>query len=544
MSRGSVVKALYSRIFNLDPLLLSDDSQKAYGKAILQHLLVYRPLTTSDPYPIDLHDPASRAKATRQQRIAPPPTDPNLPKRYDLARLRRQDPSAPDFALLQDLTMITKGEPTRLRADPTFRNHAAQSALLQRQPNRLRIAAVGYRIKISKLEDLAHMAEDLSGHPQRSDAPVPLIWENVLPDTDAQLGRTRADNNGLRHWEEAILRLIAKSLDRGSEIVLLPEFALPPTRSNEAFEGSLKRICAQPSHDFFLFAGTRHEERYNRGLIVSKRGKDVQQYWHYKTASARGLGENIIGPHGTKLPGYQTRIRIANDNAAIVVAVCYDTYDPTNFLNLVLDGIQDDMDYVPKIILVPAFNPASDFVELLRDLSFLAQCTVIYVNGLHGDAHAFVCGVKLSDIVDRWDLLLASIKAKEAEIAKDLQDESDDFRRRKIDDPEFVRDGKVLTWINERRRLQSILQNFRVWLETLQANGNLESLITVEDCVDCNNNRHDPGERLCFRDILYYNIDRALLKILSDFRREFFANDDFLPEPFRRKNMIDAAKNI
>ena len=242
MSRGSVVKALYSRIFNLDPLLLSDDSQKAYGKAILQHLLVYRPLTTSDPYPIDLHDPASRAKATRQQRIAPPPTDPNLPKRYDLARLRRQDPSAPDFALLQDLTMITKGEPTRLRADPTFRNHAAQSALLQRQPNRLRIAAVGYRIKISKLEDLAHMAEDLSGHPQRSDAPVPLIWENVLPDTDAQLGRTRADNNGLRHWEEAILRLIAKSLDRGSEIVLLPEFALPPTRSNEAFEATLKCV--------------------------------------------------------------------------------------------------------------------------------------------------------------------------------------------------------------------------------------------------------------------------------------------------------------
>jgi hypothetical protein len=547
MSRGSVVKAKYDRIFNADPLLLLEDNQRDYGKAILQHLLIYRPQTTSQAYLLDLHSSTSRANFGRQASTAAAPPA-GIARSYNVARRDRQDPGKADFDTLKDITMVSRGSFTHDRTQGHYPSHSSQAAFLKTKPDRVRIAAVGYRLKVSKLDEQSYLSEDLATMTQQRDSQVPNAKEARLLAADNQLGRTVSDDHGLTAWETAIIELVKRTIQRESEIILLPEFTLPPARSASSFESRLQAVCASARHDFFLFSGSRHEERYNRGWIFSRNGSvaqdKLQSHWHYKIASARGLGENILGPHSTSLPSYRTNIRIANNCASVVVAVCYDTYDPTVFLNLVLDGVRADEDYIPKIILVPAYNPGSDFVELLRDLSFLAQCTVVYVNGLHGDAQAFVCGVRLLDIVEHLPLLLTSLTDKATVIGQELQDEDSEFQRRKVADPRHVRSNEEVDWIEEKRRLQGSLQTLHNALLLLQANSDLTALITIEDCWDCDNGHHQLGDRLCFRDILYYNIDRKLLSALSDFRAEFFSNDDFLPEPFRRKNLGEAARDI
>ena len=57
---GSRVVKRYQKIFGDDPLLLQEHNQEDYGKAMLEHILLYRPMTTSTPTEVDLHDDKSR----------------------------------------------------------------------------------------------------------------------------------------------------------------------------------------------------------------------------------------------------------------------------------------------------------------------------------------------------------------------------------------------------------------------------------------------------------------------------------------------------
>jgi predicted amidohydrolase len=545
MPRGNIVAPIYDEIFDKDPLLLKDEKQKNYGREMLRHLLVYRLLTTSTPFPLDLHNSDDRA-SFRKRGKTPPPSAPDaaLVARYGKIRRGREPVTEAEFDRLKDLTMVCDGRLTRSRSDLAYRNHdEAEKELkklgqLEKFNDRLRFAAIGYRVKISKLAGIGYFGEELSAlQDVGRDAVVPNLNEDQTE--PAQLGRTHAlDDARLERWQETILSHIEKALDRNSEIVLLPEFALPSAPSRGApIDERIRKLSERDSvGDHFMVAGTRHEERYNRGFVVSKRKNEVKDWWHYKMASARGLGENVMGPFGKNFPSYITSMPFVNDTARITVAVCYDTYDPTMFLNIVLEAMDSQMKGKPKIILVPSFNLADDFVALLRDLSFLARCTVIYVNGLYGDARMFVCGYAIVDFANKLPLIKQTIHDERARLEKIIQEQNEADNENKKDRG-WARQRN--TGSSETKKLEAlgVLQERLEWYEESHS---IDHIITIEHCQKCESGSHDEDDPHCERDVLYYNIDVRLIQALSEFRRDFYLAEDFLPEPLQMPKLEEA----
>ena len=79
-------------------------------------------------------------------------------------------------------------------------------------------------------------------------------------------------------------------------------------------------------------------------------------------ASARGLGENIMGPQNARLPSPTTlslyrRMVAGQFNDRVFVALCYDVFDPTTFINSVVHYADASAHMNENIILVPSFNP-------------------------------------------------------------------------------------------------------------------------------------------------------------------------------------------
>lgn len=534
---------------------------------MLEHILLHRPLTTSRPQDVDLHSEQSRKEFMEHANpSAPPPPDPELEARYWQKRRLRESMDRADFKKLKDTTMVSDSSTTKDRIDNAFRNHEEIEGNLPPEQKeafarRLRIAAVGYRVKVSRIPDQGYFHEELCYLPGIVDAPLPGITEYYC---NSQLGRTHPLQypERVRRWTNAVVSNINTALERKSQIVLLPEFGLPSPitppkataqeaigkqerKQSEVDEvvDAIKGASVRAAADHFLFAGTRHEERYNRGLIFSKRAGDVaDEWWHYKAASARGLGENIMGPFGTKLPSYATNIDFLTDEASITVAVCYDTYDPTMFLNLTLDGVFAVKDFIPRIILVPSFNPSDDFVELLRDLSFVARCTVIYVNGLHGDARMFVCGFAIADFANHLAEVLESAKKRRVELVEEIRLESDDYAHKRVAERDVARTRAAGRKTSTKRKSLESLERLLLDLGEFQERRDLDNIITIEHCPKCASGGHTEGDLHCSRDILYYNIDVSLIRSLTRFRFGYFGNDDFLPEPFRWDRLDEARK--
>ena len=552
MPRRSLVKKRYDDIFDKDPLLLYEGNQVKYGKEMLQHLLVSRSLTTIFPHPLDLLDNDTRESYRRpKDRPRPPKPSDEACEDYLNQRKTRGTVSKTNFDILKHVTMVADGANTLRRNKIDDRNHAkalrdfAKWGLTKAFEDRLRIAAVGYRVKISRIEDYGYFEEELCALPKISDAPVPRVREPIIETEDSQLGRTKPlSTDRVKKWEKAILTHIAKALDRKSKVVLLPEFALPSARKRGAAGPVTKDIRAlsgrDETGDHFLFAGTRHEERYNRGLILSKKmGQLSDDWWHYKTASAKGLGENIIGPFGKNFPSYKSGIRIARDEAFITVAVCYDTYDPTTFLSIVLEAMDSQFKSNPKIILVPSFNPNEDFVALLRDISFLGRCTVIYVNALHGDAKMFVCGFALSDLANKFDLVMKTIADQLGQLDTIVKAEEGAVKKDKENKGWYIpRPNPVPPSLAKRRH--DALAGLERTLQVAKDDHTLDHIITIEECPRCRRRSHRKDDLYCSRDVLYYNLHADLLIALAGFRKEFFGDEAFLAEPFQNRKLREA----
>lgn len=529
MPRGLFVAPVYKQIFDADPLLLSEVNQRRYGKSLLEHLLVFRPLTTSRAQPID----PGKAPVGRKVR-ANVHLSQAIKDAYADARSRRANVaglSAKEFADLLATTMVSD-DSTIERADNSYKNHPQIEASLdrwQRQEfdRRLRVAAIGYRVPISKLST-AELGEDLCFLTPQDDTPV-VAGEVPIP---TELGRTKPSEAANIHaWHDALSALAHRASDRQSRIIVAPEFGLPP-HNERSIANDLRAACSKATLDYFFFAGTRHEDRYNRGLILSKRHghTSVHDHWHYKAASARGLGENVLGRAGTGALSYETSVMFNSDEMRVAVAICYDTYDPTTFLNVFLDAVQNREARRPRVVLVPSFNPSQDFVALLRDLSFLARCVVVYVNGLNGDAEAFMCGFSLSDFDKRPDEIIRSLSDREA----DLQANIANLNAGTIDPSKAKQ-------LNRKRRQLNEVQILKGRIATLKERGALDHVVTYEDCPHCAAPRARHADRLCYRDIQYYNLDLALLSALFDFRRFYFLDEAFLPDPLRAHNLQTSA---
>jgi len=540
MPRGRLVAPLHQAIFNADPLLLSDQKQVDYGRAMLKHLLVYRPLTTSKPNPINLQTAATTAPPVPVPTITSAMAQAYLRSRQERIDLAATGLSKPEIDALRTVTMTPDGS-TKARADNTHKNHetvltSLASPLQKDFDDRLRFAAIGLRVPISKLPNQALLDEKLCSLIPFADGVVVSPEQALL----TQLERTRAvPGVSLDDWHDAVRLQVEKSLNRKSQIVVLPEFGLPPPKNaGPAIEAELRNVSRGAARDHFVFGGTRHEDRYNRGPIVSRyhHTESADDHWHYKVASSRGLGENVLGPAGKDMPSYDSSVRVGSDEARIAIAVCYDTYDPTMFLNLFLDVVRSEKDSVPRIILVPSFNPSSDFVALLRDLSFLARCGVVYVNGLHGDSAMYMCGFDVSDFEDKFSLVVSSLAAK----AQQLQTEIAPLQAKSTSGVASSDEARELSRKNNQLNAVNF---FARRLNALRSNLDLDHIVTFEDCPTCGAKTLHTDMK-CLRDIQYYNLHPVLLAAIFEFRRSYFGDEAFLPEPLRWDNLVAAAGAI
>lgn len=544
-------------IFKEDPLLLKEENQARYGSAILKNLVISRMLAICYPEYADLHTPGAMKVFERQHYDAPPPAK-VLANSYRKSRVERRKlvVSDSDRDYLRAITMVAKGDETKDRQPDKgksrrFQKHSAAEKELRGTRSdigdRLRVAAVGFRVKISKLVEKGHLSEDLA-------VLAPLRRRiKGLPDGNelCEVSRTRAlARGGKTRWTKTVLGHIRTAVDSGSHIVVLPEFALPPA-SNKLLERELRKAAhdnsARARPDHLVFCGSRHEGAYNRAFILHRKDNKLNErdHWHYKAASARGLGENIIGPRSEKFPAYPITVSVGPKKKRekidinVLFAICYDAFDPTTFLSLVLHSAHQMNDKQERLIVVPAFNPSREFVEMLRDLSFLAECPVLYVNSLHGDARMFIAGVAVRDILERGiSFFRKKISAEIDSIKSELSDKLSIIRNRKAAEPasERLRTGRL---INRRRHLEALATN----LDSLQRRKALKHLITVQGCQYCDRGTHKDDYE-CTNDILYYNIDYDLVRFIWQFRRDYFADESFLPEPFRSTELEKAAAEI
>lgn len=553
-------------IFEADPFLIKRESQSKYGEVLLKNILLGR--TKLSPL-ANMKDLSSPSLSPPQAPLAPAPQNAaDLRDKYSTERIQRRSLlNEKERTLLKKYTMVSKGEETsrrlrgahksgaQRRAKFLSHNMAAQ-ALDKRGTSigkRLLIATVGIRVKISKRTGEAFFGEDLC---MMEPPPSPANFPG-LPDVFGlpQLGRTKvAPSAPAGHWERwmgTVTSHIKTALKSGSHIVVLPEFALPPDKDEQSVEERIRaEICGTtgaPPASQFVFAGTRHDGGANRGLVLQLKDGTCTHAaeWHYKTASARALKENILGPQSEDSATYVVDLDIGGESQQvhITIAICYDSFDPSMFLSLVLQSYKKVPLATPRIILVPAFNPSPKFVELLRDLSFLTRSVVVYVNSLHGDARAFIAGVSVKNLIDQTeDSLLGQIDAH----IEQLEKKQDILRKEKAAAQRqfsISGDESARNTLSANKVDLIEAREFRSNMESLFATHCLDHLITVERCDSCERQSHtdDFG---CNSDILYYSIDTDLLAVLLEWHGSYVKRDEaFLPLPLRTKELLNAVKD-
>lgn len=545
MSEQSV-DAFYKDLFDKDPLLLDSENQKKYCERLLNNILENRTVATSDPQHLSLTSAESRRKFERR-RPDPPPRPPQAAiDSYRDAYLKRSIITPEVFKELRDVTMVCDGERTQKRVDGTYADHdAAQAELIATNArsslaSRIRIAAVGYRVSISRLTEDAMLDESLC---MLGDLPEHRLSGDLHEHAGVhELGRTRARENEKRlgAWWTTIKDYLGHAHARRSHVIVFPEFALPPadSRTEAKCEKEIISLCQQAGYDHLLFSGSRHEGGYNRGLVVQVEDKQVfeEPYWHYKIASARTLGENILGPHHNKVASYPVRASLSDREVdlAVTIALCYDAFDPSTFLALVRQGKNLQEEAWPTVIVVPSFNPSEEFVAMTRDLSFVTRSVVVYVNGLHGDAKMFICGFAISDIIEKIDAIRGHIARKK----EPLLEQQDALRKKFVDGYPKTVEGRQAHQ-NDRAAHREVMNSLEPLTDLEDAlasvvdTGGLKHLITVEPCPDCGAgaSRHEVIGR-CERDVLYYNIDPKLLRALVLFRNDHI-DDTALPYALR-----------
>lgn len=106
--------------------------------------------------------------------------------------------------------------------------------------------------------------------------------------------------------------------------------------------------------------------------------------------------------------------------------------------------------------------------------------------------------------------------------------------------PSHKRTPEEREWREQREEQLESVSDLEKSLTGLDASGELSHIITVEDCDHCTGHAHTPRDYRCRRDILYCNLNKALIAALLEFRASYFGNEEFLSKPFRRDE-LDAA---
>jgi hypothetical protein len=576
----SFVDAVYQRIFSIDPLLLLREHQQEFGGQILQNLLVERGFRSAPPASVDLHDPDSKDEFRRAENVPPNSLPETLREAYSDKYLSRTPYEQGELDELKSATMVSRGEYTNDRTGKVFADHDAAASemgsTLSPLHRRFRIATIGYRVSISRMPGGGLLDEELC--PLQPQPKLELsLTEFPEKKTTQKIRRTKLRSREKRtKWFDCIKEHFSSVLARGSHVVVAPEFGLPPNLEEAEVEEAISGIAGDFDHSYFLFSGTRHEGIHNRGFVVTRNATGLtDRWWHYKMASARGLGENITGPQNRRIPSYKFNLTSPSSNDTldyrVFIPVCYDVFDPTTFINYVIGCMDAQNAWQQSIILVPSFNPAKEFVHALRDLSFIAGCPVVYVNGLHGDAKLFLYGVDVADLMEidpnvppstfanpagrtpvARSRIGVSIETGKNALRNHSRGVKDEFQslqnavfNEKLEQAVELRKNNLQEILTENKDRMDALVAFEDALNRLHGSGALRHLVTKEKCDHCTGSNHN-GIPYCATDVLYYNLDPLLLEALDSFRQAYFKYDDFLPHPFRRANklhirgMIDA----
>jgi hypothetical protein len=546
---------------DVDTFLLEKETRQDYGRELADNMLVRRTVF-SDKKRFRALNPSKETKSVEPPDTRTPDTD--LAQRYLDSRIKRETiTSKSDRSRIRSKTMMADGGMTARRLRDVkdgeiekrqFSTHdVAEDELGDAFKERLRIAAVGFRVKVSPNARASYFNEDLCAVTM----PNPPQVIGGVPDEAgiSELGRTELRPGAdIDLWTETVCNHIHTAMSRGSQFVVLPEFALPPDKKGEQLDSKIldlcKSACKASTHEHFVFAGSRHEGGYNWGLTLSlPNNRDLStKGWHYKLVPAYVLGENVLGPRGERYPRYQAKVRLNKReyNFNVTVAICYDSFDPTNFLQLVLQRRLKKKKPAEEIILVPSFNRSSVFVEYLRDLSFLTASTVVYVNGLHGDAKMFIRGFSVSDLLDEGRSSAFKKLKDHADMLHNSYVENMELRDTLLLQKKFKesdRHGKDATRISQvKTKVESLLNA----LENVEAKGGFKHLLTVEPCEACKDRkRGHTNDYMCNSDILYYNLDTRIFDAVATYYENYiFQNDTFLPEPLQQRSITKLFKDL
>src|ERR1700730_6273801 len=150
------ISEIYRRIFSSDPLLIDPKSQSDYSKALLKHVLLNRSMGAGRNRRIDLLREQDTDRFLNRAISRPQKPSDDLKQRYFGTRTARTEVPKEDFDVLRRITMVARGDLTSDRTGPKFTEHSAAEADLPPAnvgspiQNRLRIATIGYRVKISR----------------------------------------------------------------------------------------------------------------------------------------------------------------------------------------------------------------------------------------------------------------------------------------------------------------------------------------------------------------------------------------------------------
>jgi hypothetical protein len=530
MVETTSVVTRYEAIFDKDPILLDKQNQNTYFESFLRHLFINRSARDADYVRLnEPTEPISRGKAK------PPVTPPSkhLVSRYEEMRRCRDKLSKVIFDRLKPYTLVFNPYHTRKRTAGIYGLHGRAVSSLRKKPssldNRLRIAAIGYRVGLSTIQDENYFGEELCVLPK----PEVRLPDDLREQCDVnELARTKLVGDRAR-WEKDILDRIALAFKRKPHVVVLPELALPPslTGQSDHIESQIEKLTlAKGGDDVLVFAGTRHESIYNRGLLISKMAGEIRRRWHYKLAPARKMGENTLASQDVRVPVYVKTFKIGHRRQPtfeFMIAVCYDAFDPTVFLTLLKKAVENTKVFEHLFILVPSFNRSDDFVALLRDLSFLGRCCVLYVNGLHGDARLYMYGFSVSELLEKQDNIIVDIDQLLIRLRQEIEAEDERWAKLIDSNTNAERDPALLEKRNDNLEMENALRGFKSDIETLKEEGGLRHLVTVEQRP----RRPDQAGTTKGDDILYYNIDLRLLATIKKYRAEFFLDDKHLPAP-------------
>jgi predicted amidohydrolase len=206
---------------------------------------------------------------------------------------------------------------------------------------------------------------------------------------------------------------IDKALNAGAHVVCLGEFDFPPIDDtcdiaisqalNKKHKDWIVERLNRHAKPALVFGGSSHVWDANGACSnighiftcdaeVTGGGMKAREHVYEKRISAKSLGESVAQSSTPTLTYFGTSY------ARIAVLICVDAFDPGIVTSIMANSRDDNIDRV-GIILVPSYNPSKQLVRSCQQLSYLANCIVVYVNAFehanHDRGQVFLSGIPL-----------------------------------------------------------------------------------------------------------------------------------------------------